>query len=241
MQIEEATALVTGANRGLGRAFVRELLQRGARRVYAGARDPEAFELADLDGDRVRVVELDITDRAQIEAAARHARDVTLLVNNAGTSTWEPLIDGDLERIRLDLDVHLFGTLHMVRAFAPVLAGNGGGAVVNVLSASSWFAYPGNNPYHLAKAAQWALTNGVRLELAEQETLVTAVHLGLADTDMSASFQVDKLAPADVARGALDGVRDGAWEVLLDDWSRTVKASLAGDPRDFYAQLPELV
>lgn len=232
MDIQGTIALVTGGNRGLGRAFAEHLLERGAARVYAAARRPEEI---DLPG--VEPVELDIADPAQVRRAAELAGDVTLVVNNAGSNTFQNLVDGDLDAIHRELDTHLFGTLNVVRAFAPVLGRNGGGAVLNVLSAMSWFAYDGANAYHVAKAAQWALTNAVRLELAGQGTLVTGVHLGVADTDMSAGYEGAKLDPAEVARGSLDAVENGEWEVLLDDWSRQVKASVAGDPRGFYGEL----
>jgi NAD(P)-dependent dehydrogenase (short-subunit alcohol dehydrogenase family) len=159
------------------------------------------------------------------------------VVNNAGTNTWQDLVTGDLDTIRLEVETHLFGTLNVTRAFAPVLATNGGGAIVNVLSAMSWFAHPGADAYHVAKAAEWALTNSVRLELAAQGTQVTGVHLGLADTDMSAAIPGDRLDPAEVARLTLDGVEAEAWEVLLDDWSRHIKASLAGEPQALYDAL----
>jgi len=229
MDIHGSVALVTGANRGLGRATAQHLLERGACKVYAAARRPETIDLAG-----VEPLELDVTDPTKVQRAAEAAADVTLLVNNAGTNTWQPLIDGDLDQIRLEVETHLFGTLGVTRAFAPSLRDNGGGAVLNVLSAMSWFAYPGDNAYHVAKAAAWALTNGVRLELAAQRTLVVGLHLGLADTDMSAAIEGDKADPAAVAKAALDGVEAGAWEVLVDDWSRSIKASLAEDPRDFY-------
>ena len=191
-----------------------------------------------LDATRVEPLVLDVTDPLGVSRAAGQARDVTLLVNNAGSNTWQNLVTGDLDQIRLELETHLFGALHMARAFAPVLQRNGGGAVLSVLSAMSWFGYPGDNSYHVAKAAAWAMANGIRLELADQGTLVTSVHLGLADTDMSAGFDSEKLAPAEVARAALDGVEAGAWEVLVDDWSRAVKTALADDPRTFYEALP---
>jgi NAD(P)-dependent dehydrogenase (short-subunit alcohol dehydrogenase family) len=229
MDIHDSVALVTGANRGLGRALAEHLLDRGARKVYAAARRPATV---DLPG--VEVLALDITDPDQARRAAERAADVTLLVNNAGTNTFQNLVRGDLDDIRSELDTHLYGTLHMVRAFAPVLGANGGGAVVNMLSAMSWFAYDGANAYHVAKAAEWALTNAIRLELAAGHTLVTGVHLGAADTDMSAGYDGDKVSPHDVARATLDGVEAGAWEVLVDDWSRHVKASVAGDPRLCY-------
>jgi NAD(P)-dependent dehydrogenase (short-subunit alcohol dehydrogenase family) len=243
MEINGSIALVTGANRGLGRAMVAHLLERGATKVYASARQPQNISLEGLEGlegleaGRVERLALDITDPAAVRRAAEQAPDVTLLVNNAGSNTWQNLVAGNLDQIRLEMETHLFGALDMVRAFAPALRRNGGGAVLNVLSAMSWFGYPGSNAYHVAKAAAWAMTNGVRLELADQGILVTGVHLGLADTDMSAGFDGAKLAPGDVARAALDGVEAGAWEVLVDEWSRTVKTALAGDPRDFYEAL----
>jgi NAD(P)-dependent dehydrogenase (short-subunit alcohol dehydrogenase family) len=232
MDINASVALVTGANRGLGKAFAQHLVERGARKVYATSRRPE---LVDLPG--VEVVALDITDADQVKEVTELAADVTLVVNNAGTNTWQDLVTGDLDVIRAELETHLFGTLNVTRAFAPVLAANGGGAFVNVLSAMSWFAHPGADAYHVAKAAEWALTNSVRLELAARGTQVTGVHLGLADTDMSAAIPGDRSDPADVARLTFDGVEAGAWEVLIDDWSRHIKASLAGDPQPFYDQL----
>ncbi|NHC46275.1 SDR family oxidoreductase [Motilibacter aurantiacus] len=229
MDLTNSVALVTGANRGLGRHFAAQLLERGAAKVYATARDPRTVDLPGAE-----VLALDITDPASVSAAAGAAPDVTVLVNNAGISTGADLVTGDLATVRLELETHLFGTLSMVRAFAPVLASNGGGAVLNVLSALSWFSTSGANAYAVAKAAAWAMTNGVRIELAGQGTQVTGVHLGAADTDMMAWYDGDKTDPAEVVRIVLDGVQDGDLEVLVDDWSRTVKASLAGDPAAFY-------
>ncbi|MFB4282376.1 MULTISPECIES: SDR family oxidoreductase [unclassified Nonomuraea] len=229
MMISGSVALVTGANRGIGRRFAQQLLERGAKKVYATARNPS---LVDLPG--VEPLKLDITDPASVAAVAAAAQDVTLLVNNAGIATYTNLIGGDLDKIRLEMDTHYYGTLNMARAFAPVLGANGGGAILNVLSALSWFSYDGANAYSAAKAAAWSLTNGIRLELRDQGTLVTGVHLGAAATDMMAGYEGDLLDPADVARAALDGVESDAYEVVVDEWSATVKASLAGDPRLFY-------
>lgn len=229
MKVSGSVALVTGANRGIGRQFARLLLERGASKVYATARNPEA-----IDVPGVQALRLDITDPASIEAAASVATDVDLLVNNAGISTHTNLVTGDLETIRREMDTHFYGTLGMIRAFAPLLAANGGGAIVNMLSAVSWFSHNGDNAYGAAKAAEWSLTNGVRLELAKQKTLVTGVHLGLADTDMVADFDGPKTDPAEVVRAVLDGVEAGKLEVLVDDWSVHVKASLARDPFEFY-------
>ncbi|MFI1733006.1 SDR family oxidoreductase [Streptomyces acidicola] len=233
MDITGSIALVTGANRGIGRRFVDELLARGAAKVYATARRPELIEVSD---PRVEVLRLDLLDAQSVTDAAAAAPDVTLLVNNAGIATRANLLTGDLDTIRLELDTHFFGTLGVIRAFAPVLASNGGGGIVNILSVLSWFASDEAGAYSVAKAAEWNMTNGLRLELADQKTLVQGVHLGAADTDIMAGFDVPKIDPADVARASLDGVQSGAIEVLVDDASRYVKASLAADPAEFYAQ-----
>ena len=214
MELSKSTALVTGANRGIGRHFALQLLERGATKVYATARNPE---LVDIPG--VEVLQLDIPDPASVAATAAKASDVTLLINNAGVSTFQNLVTGDLEKIRLEMETHHFGALTPVRAFAPVLAKNGGGAILNVLSALSWFSYEGANAYAAAKSAEWSLTNGIRLELASQGTLVTGLHAGSTNTDMMAGFDVEKNDPADVARSALDGIEAGKTEVLADDAS----------------------
>lgn len=232
MDINNSVALVTGANRGLGRAFAQRLLERGARKVYATARRPETV---DLPG--VEVLALDVTDPDSVRAAAAAASDVSLLVNNAGISTGTNLVTGSMDAVRLELETNTLGPLGLIRALAPTLAANGGGAVVNVLSAMSWFGVSGANAYHLTKAAAWAMTNGVRLELAEQGTLVTAVHLGLADTDMSAGWSVPKLAPSDLADAVLDGVEADSAEVLADQWSRDIKARLPLTPEEFNAEM----
>lgn len=229
MDIKNCVALVTGGNRGIGRQFVDELLERGAAKVYAAVRRPEQ---ADVPG--AELLHVDITEPDSVLALAERASDVTLLVNNAGIASTTSLITGDLPTIRREMETHYFGTLSVVRAFAPVLARNGGGAVVNVLSALSWFSYVGSNPYAAAKAAQWSLTNGIRLELADQGTLVQGVHLGAADTDLMAGYEGPMIDPAEVASASLDGLQRGEIEVLVDDWSRMIKASLANDPRHFY-------
>lgn len=231
MKISGSVALVTGANRGIGRQFALQLLERGASKVYATARTPE---LVDLPG--AEVLQLDITDPASVTAAAAAAPDVTLLVNNAGLSTGSNLVTGDMNKIRLEFDTHFYGNLAMVRAFAPVLGAHGGGAIVNVLSALSWFSYDGVNSYAAAKAAEWSLTNGIRLELAPQGTLVVGVHVGAVDTDLMAGYEGDMVNPTAVVNAALEGVETGKLEVLVDDWSTMIKSSLAGDPAAFYTQ-----
>jgi NAD(P)-dependent dehydrogenase (short-subunit alcohol dehydrogenase family) len=231
MDIAGSVALVTGSNRGIGRRFVLQLLERGAAKVYATARRPE---LVDIEG--VEVLPLDITDQASIAAAAASASDVTLLVNNAGIATTGSLLTDPLDDVRREMDTHFWGNLGMVRAFAPVIERNGGGGIVNVLSALSWFAYPGSGGYAAAKAAEWNMTNAARLELTAKGITVQGLHLGAADTDIMAGYEGPMIDPADAARAALDGVECGAAEVVVDDWSAMVKASLAHEPQRFYAQ-----
>lgn len=231
MQIEGSTALVTGANRGLGRRFAEELVARGAK-VYGAARNPAAVTVPG-----VIPVTLDITDPASVAAAADATGDVTLLINNAGSSTGAGLIDGPLADIELEMNTHFFGTLAVVRAFAPQLAAGGGGAVLNVLSVLSWVSLPNSGAYSAAKSAQWALTNALRLQLAEQGTQVTALHVGYMDTDMARHVTSPKSDPAVVARLALDGLAAGQPEVLADDLSRQVQQGLAGGVAALYPQL----
>ncbi|MFC4466166.1 SDR family oxidoreductase [Streptomyces xiangluensis] len=233
MNIAGSTALVTGANRGIGQRFVEQLLTRGAKKVYAATRRPELIDTSD---SRVTPLYLDLLDEKSILGAAAAAQDITLLVNNAGIATGAQLLTDDLDKIRQDLETHLFGTLRVIRAFAPHLASNGGGAIVNILSVLSWVATPeGSGSYSVAKAAEWNMTNGVRVELAAQKTLVQGVHLGAADTDMMAGRDAPKIDPSDVARASLDGVQAGAIEVLVDGPSRFVKAALSGDPAQLYS------
>lgn len=230
--IAGSVALVTGANRGLGRILAQQLLERGAAKIYAGVRTPEDF---DLPG--VIPIQLDVTNAAQIAAAAVAAPDVTLLINNAGINRPGTLLHSPLADLEAEMDTNSHSILHMVRAFAPGLAAGGGGVIVNVLSAQSWFAHPGTNGYHVSKAAAWALTNGFRLELSDQGTRVVAAHAGAFDTDFSADYDGPKEDPADIATAILDGTERGDIEVLADEWTRGVKVSLDKDPSLFYAQL----
>jgi NAD(P)-dependent dehydrogenase (short-subunit alcohol dehydrogenase family) len=223
MNIENSVALVTGGNRGLGRQFAAQLIERGAK-VYVGARNPESVNLPGA-----IPIRLDITDAESVAAAARIAADATLLINNAGISTGAGLVDGDLADIRREMATHYFGSLDMIRAFAPVLTANGGGAVLNVLSVLSWVHQPRVGGYSAAKAAEWAMTNVVRTELAPAGITVTALHVGYMNTDMAARIpDSDKIDPAVVAAQALDAVEAGAPEVVADELSRTVRSALSG-------------
>jgi NAD(P)-dependent dehydrogenase (short-subunit alcohol dehydrogenase family) len=222
MRIQDSVALVTGANRGLGRAFASALLDSGARTVYAGARDP-----ASVSDPRVVPVRLDVTDPAQVSAVAEQCSDVQILINNAGVMRASPFIaSSSTDGARDEMEVNYFGMLSLCRAFAPVLARNGGGAIVNMLSAASWVTPTATGSYAASKAAAWALTNGVRVELRGQGTLVVAVHAGFIDTEMAARVHVAKLDPDDVARMTMDALRSDTEELLADDETRAIKAAL---------------
>ena len=235
MKIDGSVALVTGANRGLGQAYARELVSRGAAKVYGAARDSAA-----VTEPGVTPVTLDVTDPERVARVAARCSDVSLLVNNAGVLKYSTFINApNLDAARLEMETNYFGTLNMCRAFAPVLAANGGGAIVNMLSVSSFYTNPFDASYGASKAAAWSLTNGVRLELHHQGTLVIAVHASFIDTDMAALADVPKDSPESVAQQVFDAVEANQIEVLADERSRTVKASLSRDHELIYPSIQE--
>ena len=236
MKIKGSVALVTGANRGLGRAYAAELVSRGAAKVYGAARDPAA-----VTEPGVTPIALDITDQERVAQVAQECADVSLLVNNAGVLKYSTFINApNLDAARAEMEVNYFGTLSMCRAFAPVLAAHGGGAIVNMLSVTSFYTNPLDASYGASKAAAWSLTNGVRLELHHQGTLVVAVHASFIDTDMAAlATNVAKDSPESVVRQACDAVEAGQVEVLADERSRTVKAELSRDHELIYPPVQE--
>ena len=226
MEIKGKTAFVTGANRGLGKAFAEALLEAGAAKVYAGARD-----LASIKDLRMTPIRLDITSRTDIAAAVETCGDVNILINNAGAMFSKTVLADDaVDTMRREMDVNVFGVLDMANAFAPVLKRNGGGALVNMLSALSWFSMPTTSAYSVTKAAAWALTNSLRNELREQGTLVVGVHAGYIDTDMVKHVDGPKTSPEDVAKAVIDGIEAGDSEVLADGTAQQVKAGLTATP-----------
>ncbi|MFI5777715.1 SDR family oxidoreductase [Nocardia sp. NPDC051570] len=220
-RIEGAIALVTGGQRGLGRAFTEELLRRGADKVYVTARNPIASE-----DPRVESLALEVTNPDSIAALADRTKDVSIVVNNAGVLHPAPLLRAEMADVVETFEVNVFGPLRIARAFAPILAANGGGALIDIHSVLSWSA--GAAAYGASKAALWSLTNSLRLELAGQHTQVVGVHLAFADTDMARGFPGDKLGPEQVARAVFEGVERGETEVLVDEFTRGIKAALSG-------------
>jgi NAD(P)-dependent dehydrogenase (short-subunit alcohol dehydrogenase family) len=230
MKIDGSVALVTGANRGLGQVYARELVRRGAARVYGAARNPAA-----VTEPGVTPIALDITDAPRVAQVAAQCADVSLLINNAGALKYSTFTGApDLTAAREEMEVNYFGTLSMCRAFAPVLGGNGGGAIVNMLSVSSFYTNPFDASYGASKSAGRSLTNGVRLELHHQGTLVVGVYASFIDTAMAALTTEPKDSPESVAQQVFDAVEAGQVEVLCDERTRTVKAELSRDQELIY-------
>lgn len=223
MNLQNAVVFVTGANRGIGLSFAREALARGARKVYAAARDPAGVTLAG-----VVPIRLDVTDADQVQAAADQCGDVTLLVNNAGVAQFGGFLEPDaVESARRQIETNYFGPLLLTRAFAPILAKNGGGAVINVLSVASWATRPALAVYASSKSATWGLTNGLRNDLRPQNTHVLGLHMGFVDTDMTKGIDQPKVSPDLVVRMTYDGLEAGLGEVLVDERTNLVHAGLS--------------
>ncbi|WP_042380998.1 SDR family oxidoreductase [Streptacidiphilus melanogenes] len=229
-QIKDAVALVTGGSRGIGKAFVEELYARGAAKVYATARDPRAVTHPDA-----VPLALEVTDPASVTAAAAQAKDVTILINNAGTASHAHFLDSPIEDIRRDFEANFYGPLHMTRALAPAIEANGGGHILTVHSVLSWIGLA--DSYSASKAAVWSQSNSMRLHLQPRGITVTGLHVGYVDTDMTAGVDAPKVRPQDVAALGVDGIETGAYEVLVDDLSRQVKAGLSRDVSVLYPQL----
>ena len=236
MKIQDSVAFVTGAHRGLGLAFTKELLGRGVKKVYAGIRNPNGL---DLPG--VAPVKVDVTDRASVSAAAARCRDATLLINNAGigrvnAGALDPAL---IDSAREIFETNFYGMIHATQAFAPVISANGGGAIINVLSDATWFAQPVLAAYSATKSAAWSFTNALRIELRKKGTQVLALHVGYMDTDLTKGLDIKKIDPRQVAARTIDGLENGSDEVLADEQTNAIKRSLS-TPQAYYLNL-ELV
>lgn len=226
MKIENAVVLVSGANRGIGMQFALSALARGARKVYAGARNPN-----DVSISGVETLQLDVTSSATIALAVEKCRDVNVIVNNAGICHPGSLLaQGGVEAAQEHFETNVLGMLKVMSGFAPVLAANGGGAFLNVLSVASWINSGTLNGYAVSKSAAWGLTNGLRQELRSQGTQVLGLHMGFVDTDMTKDFAVAKVSAASIVEVAYDALEAGASEVLADERAQMIKRGLTADP-----------
>jgi NAD(P)-dependent dehydrogenase (short-subunit alcohol dehydrogenase family) len=232
--LDGRTVLVTGANGGLGEEFVRQALERGAGKVYASARTPKRW-----DDPRIKPLALDITDADSVASAVAAAADVDLLINNAGIAPDGDSISGPEDELRRIFETNFFGTLRLANAFAPVLAANGGGTLLNILSAAAWINIP--TGYAASKAAMWSATNALRVQLQGQGTHVIGLLVGMVDTPMSVQWDVPKVSAQSVVEAAYDGVADGSIEILADDMTRDLKSRLSTPAEEYYPWLDGLL
>ncbi len=231
MNIENSTVLITGANRGIGLAFAKAFLARGAKKVYAGSRDPAKINLAG-----VTPIQLDVNSADDAQAAAKLAKDVTIVVNNAGIANLGSFMADNAEAVlRSHLETNVLGPLRVSRAFAPVLAHNGGGALVNVASIASWISSPLLASYAVSKSALWSLSNGLRNDLRAQGTHVMTLHMGFVDTDLTKGLEMPKSTPEEIVERTLQALEAGALEVLADDMTKQVKSALSAEPAVYLA------
>ncbi len=235
MNLKERTALVTGANRGIGLAIVNELLDQGIGKVYAAARNPDT--LPAFGDERVVPLRLDITNPAEIDAAAEAANDVDLLINNAGTAAFASLLEAPLGTIQSDMNVNYYGTLNMVRAFTPVLEGRPESAIVNVATIAAFVNFPGLGGYSASKAALYSASQGLRIDLAPRGITVHTVNPGPIDTDMAKDLDMDKTSPEETARNIVAGILDGEADIFPDAGSQ----QMIGVWKEDYRQLEQAV
>lgn len=230
MKLQDATALVTGANRGIGRALVDALVAGDVKKVYATARDVD--QLASLTAaypEQVVPLQLDVTDGANVAALAGQAEDVTLLINNAGSLAYGDILDVPTAAIADQLDTNFYGPLEMARAFVPVIERNGGGAVVNVLTLLSMVSAPGMAAYNVSKAAAWSMTQSLRASVEDKNIAVIGVFPGAVDTDMLAGVEMTKTSPVDVARAIVAGIQANLEDIFPDPMSTQVYAAWQQD------------
>jgi NAD(P)-dependent dehydrogenase (short-subunit alcohol dehydrogenase family) len=233
MQIHDSVALVTGANGGIGKQFVEALRAANVAKIYVCARSLAKLDaLVALDPDRIVPVELEVTNVDSVKATAAHCQDVTLVINNAGTSLNAGVIAAEnLDAARSEIEVNYFGMMNMCRSFAPVLKANGGGAIVNVLSLLARANLPFSGSYSASKAAALSATHAIRAELAAQGTLVVAVMPGTVDTTLAKDWPDPKVSPAEVARVALQAVLENTEDAYPGEQATQVAAQLLQDPK----------
>ncbi|MGE0267325.1 MAG: SDR family oxidoreductase [Candidatus Omnitrophota bacterium] len=231
--IQGSIVLITGANRGIGKAFAEELIKRGVKKIYAGARNIESLkELTALAPERIKPVRLDVTNESEVLAAAAAALDVNVLINNAGRADYAALVGApDMRSARGEMEVNYFGLLNMVRAFQPVLKRNGGGQIINISSVAGLVGIPALGTYSATKAAVHSLTQSLRGELAAAGTIVTGVYPGATDTEMTKDLQLEKTSPAQLVNNILESLEKGEEDIFPDKISREMALGLKTDAK----------
>lgn len=227
MKLRNSTALITGANRGIGQALVEALASHGATKVYAAMRDVKASPFGK--SDRIVPIALDVTDEASVASAAKQAGDATLLFNNAGVLDFGNILETPMAQVRRNMETNYYGALAVARGFVPVIAKNGGGAVVNILTLVALASMPGLAVYNASKAAAWSMTLSLRASLAGKKIAVHNVFPGAVDTDMLKGVEMPKASPQDVAAAIVKGVEDGKEDIFPDAMSRQLYAAWAAD------------
>jgi len=237
MNMRNTTAFVTGASRGIGRALVDVLLSRGVKKIYATARTQTGMDtLTAIQDPRLVAVMVDISDPVQVARAAAQGGDVNLLINNAGQINFGSILEASIDDVRANMETNYYGTLNVIRAFAPVIEANGGGAVVNLLSIVALASMPGLAAYNASKAAAWSMTQSVRADLRTRGIVVHGVYPGPVDTDMLNGVEIDKAAPQDVAEAIVGGVEQGVEDIFPDDVSKGAYAAWCQDHKAVEAQ-----
>jgi NAD(P)-dependent dehydrogenase (short-subunit alcohol dehydrogenase family) len=223
MKIQNATVLVTGANRGIGFSLVNALLQAGIKKVYATGRNLNTMKaVTALDVSRVFPLQLDVTDNASIKALAAQATDVNLLINNAGILAFGNILNVPTETIDDQFKTNFYGSLNMARAFVPVIENNNGGAIVNILTLVALASMPGLSVYNASKAAAWSMTQSLRASVISKNIAVHGVFPGAVDTDMLAGVEMPKASPIDIAKAVLSGIEAGEEDIFPDPMSTQI-------------------
>jgi len=233
VSIKDAVVFVTGANRGIGRAIAEEAVARGAKRVYAAARDVSSLEglLEQYPGQTV-AVQLDVTNSQQIQEAAAHAKDVQILINNAGIAGHAGFIyHHDQDAAHREMETNYFGPLNVTRAFAEAMIANGNGAVATVISISGLTNFPPAATYSASKAAAHSLTQGMRAELAPQGVPVFGIYPGPIDTDMASGIDMEKETPGNVANRIFDGMESGVEDISTDAFADQIVQGIKADAK----------